>query len=112
MLGGDGTILHAAALTHGTDIPLLGINLGHVGFLAEAEREDMRTAIQRLVAGDYTVEERGTLEVLVKQPDGTTRGRLGAQRGDGRTRRTCGAASRLRSRSTAARIDLRLATAS
>ena len=72
VLGGDGTILHAAALTHGTDIPLLGINLGHVGFLAEAEREDVRTAIQRLVAGDYTVEERGTLEVLVKQPDGTT----------------------------------------
>ena len=72
VLGGDGTILHAAALTRGTDIPLLGINLGHVGFLAEAEREDVRIAIQRLVAGDYTVEERGTLEVLVKQPDGTT----------------------------------------
>jgi len=74
VLGGDGTILHAAALTHGTGIPLLGINLGHVGFLAEAEREDVRTAVQRLVAGDYTVEERNTLEVLVKQTDGTTVG--------------------------------------
>jgi len=71
VLGGDGTILHAASLTHGTGIPLLGINLGHVGFLAELEREDITHAIQRLVAGDYTVEERGTLEVRVKQPDGT-----------------------------------------
>lgn len=72
VLGGDGTILYAASITHGTDIPLLGINLGHVGFLAEAEREDIRHAIQRLVAGDYTVEERATLQVSVKQPDGTT----------------------------------------
>ncbi len=72
VLGGDGTILYAAALTRGTDIPLLGVNLGHVGFLAEAEREDVRHAVQRLVAGDYTVEERNTLEVVVKQPDGST----------------------------------------
>lgn len=72
VLGGDGTILHAASMTHGTGIPLLGVNLGHVGFLAEAEREDIRHAIQRLVAGDYAVEERNTLEVLVKQPDGAT----------------------------------------
>lgn len=70
VLGGDGTILHAAALTHGTGIPLLGVNLGHVGFLAELEREDVTHAIQRLVAGDYTTEERGTLEVAVKSPDG------------------------------------------
>ena len=70
VLGGDGTILHAAALTHGTGIPLLGINLGHVGFLAELEREDITHAIQRLVAGDYTVEQRGTLEVTVKGSEG------------------------------------------
>jgi len=70
VLGGDGTILHAASLTRGTGIPLLGVNLGHVGFLAEAEREDIRHAIQRLVAGDYSVEQRNTLEVAVKQPDG------------------------------------------
>lgn len=70
VLGGDGTILHAASITRGTDIPLLGINLGHVGFLAEAEREDITHAVQRLVAGDYEVEERNTLEVTVKQPNG------------------------------------------
>ncbi len=72
VLGGDGTILHAAALTHGTDIPLLGVNLGHVGFLAELERDDLAHAVARLVAGDYTVEERGTLEVEVLEPDGST----------------------------------------
>src|SRR4029079_9677598 len=65
VLGGDGTILFAASLTRGTNIPMLGINLGHVGFLAEAEREDITHAVQRLVAGDYTVEERNTLEVVV-----------------------------------------------
>jgi len=70
VLGGDGTILHAAAMTHGTQTPLLGINLGHVGFLAELEREDVTAAIQRLVAGDYETEERGTLEITVKRPGG------------------------------------------
>ena len=41
MLGGDGTILRGAELARGTDVPLLGVNLGHVGFLAEAERDDL-----------------------------------------------------------------------
>jgi len=68
VLGGDGTILRAAELTHGTGVPLLGVNLGHVGFLAEFDREDLRLAVQRLAAGEYTVEERGVLEVTVTRP--------------------------------------------
>ncbi|WP_062134304.1 NAD kinase [Demequina aestuarii] len=71
VLGGDGTMLHAARKTHGTDIPLLGVNLGRVGFLAELERDDVATAAQRLADGDYTVEERGTLRVTVTSADGT-----------------------------------------
>ncbi|MFN3866832.1 MAG: NAD kinase [Demequina sp.] len=71
VLGGDGTMLHAARKTHGTNIPLLGVNLGRVGFLAELEREDVATAAQRLAAGDYTVEERRTLSVTVTSADGT-----------------------------------------
>jgi NAD+ kinase len=72
VLGGDGTILRAAEVTRGTDIPLLGFNLGHVGFLAESEREDIRAAVRRLAARDYEVEERATLDVRVSVP-GTAR---------------------------------------
>lgn len=71
VLGGDGTILRAAELTRGSDVPLLGVNLGHVGFLAEIEPADVATAVRRLAAGDYDVEERATLEVRVVDPDGT-----------------------------------------
>jgi len=68
VIGGDGTILRAAELTHGTDIPILGINLGHVGFLAEAERENLGDAIARAAAGDYTIEERMVASVIVHLP--------------------------------------------
>ena len=63
VLGGDGAILRGAALSRGTEAPLLGINLGHVGFLAEAEREKLVETVERIVDRDYVVEERMTLEV-------------------------------------------------
>ena len=72
VLGGDGTILRAAELTRGTSVPLLGVNLGHVGFLAESERDDIGEAVRRLTAGEFDVEERGTLDVRVLRPDGST----------------------------------------
>jgi NAD+ kinase len=65
VLGGDGTILRAAELTRGRDVPLLGVNLGHVGFLAESERDDLADTVQRIAARDYHVEERMTLDVTV-----------------------------------------------
>jgi len=65
VLGGDGAILRGAALSRGTEAPLLGINLGHVGFLAEAEREKLVETVERIVARDYVVEERMTLKVKV-----------------------------------------------
>jgi NAD+ kinase len=71
-LGGDGTMLHAVEITRGEDIPLLGVNFGRVGFLAEAERDDIALAAQSLAEGRYTVEERGTLEFTLGRPDGTT----------------------------------------
>jgi NAD+ kinase len=67
VLGGDGTILRAAELTHGTEIPLLGVNLGHVGFLAEAESEDVEATIEAVVARRYTSEDRLTIDVAVYQ---------------------------------------------
>lgn len=70
VFGGDGTMLHAAEMVRGTDAPLLGVNLGHVGFLAELEREDIAHAVDRLVSGDYEVDERGTVDVTVHHPGG------------------------------------------
>jgi NAD+ kinase len=70
VLGGDGTILRAAELARGCNAPLLGVNLGHVGFLAEADREDLTATVARALARDYTVEERLTLAVRVKGVDG------------------------------------------
>lgn len=63
VLGGDGTILRGAEVSRGTGAPLLGVNLGHVGFLAEAEREDIDATVEHIVAKSYVVEERMTLEV-------------------------------------------------
>ena len=68
VLGGDGTILRAAELTRGTRVPLVGINLGHVGFLAESEREELRDVVQRIAARDYEVEERAVVDVRVDLP--------------------------------------------
>jgi NAD+ kinase len=65
VLGGDGTILRAAEIVRGTDVPVLGVNLGHVGFLAEAEREDLGDTIHRVVAREWEVEERFALDVRV-----------------------------------------------
>lgn len=65
VLGGDGTILRGAELVRGTQVPLLGVNLGHVGFLAESERDDLAATSQRVVDRDYEVEERMTLDVTV-----------------------------------------------
>ncbi|PPI54999.1 NAD kinase [Rathayibacter toxicus] len=69
VLGGDGTILRAAEIVRAGTAPLLGVNLGHVGFLAESERDDLDDAVARALEGDYRVEERMTLQVRVKIDD-------------------------------------------
>ncbi|MFN8076385.1 MAG: NAD kinase [Kineosporiaceae bacterium] len=65
VLGGDGTILRAAEVVRGHDVALLGVNLGHVGFLAEAERDDLAETVERIAAHHYDVERRMTLDVTV-----------------------------------------------
>jgi NAD+ kinase len=65
-LGGDGTILKAAEIMRGQNAPLLGVNMGHVGFLAELEPEDLDETIGRVLAKDYLVENRMTLDVRVE----------------------------------------------
>ncbi|MDR0481979.1 MAG: NAD kinase [Cellulomonadaceae bacterium] len=68
VLGGDGSILRATELTHGTGVPILGVNLGHVGFLAELEPGNITEMVKRLDACDYTVEERTVAAVTVHRP--------------------------------------------
>ncbi|WP_417556627.1 NAD kinase [Microbacterium sp.] len=70
VLGGDGTILRAAELVRECGAPVLGINMGHVGFLAEIDRDDMDAAVHRVIARDYEVEERLALSVRVKDAAG------------------------------------------
>lgn len=63
VIGGDGSILRAAEVTHETLTPVLGVNLGHVGFLAEAEHEDVAATIEAIIDHRYTTEDRLTLDV-------------------------------------------------
>ena len=65
VIGGDGTILRAAELARECGTPMLGINLGHIGFLAEAESDDVEFTIEAIVQRRYTSEERLTLDVDV-----------------------------------------------
>lgn len=65
VLGGDGSILRAADLVRGAGLPLMGVNLGHVGFLAESERTELDASVQWVVDQNYTVERRMALDVQV-----------------------------------------------
>lgn len=65
VLGGDGTILKAAEIVRESQTPIMGINLGHVGFLAESEREGLSDSVKRAVSRDYVVRERLSLDVEV-----------------------------------------------
>lgn len=69
VLGGDGTILRALEAVREADVPVHGVNLGHVGFLAESEVEDLSITVARLLDGDYEIEKRSTLDIAVLDED-------------------------------------------
>jgi NAD+ kinase len=66
VFGGDGNILRAAEWAVPRDVPVMGVNLGHVGFLAELESYELPTLIEHVAGGDYHVEERMTIDVIVR----------------------------------------------
>jgi NAD+ kinase len=70
-LGGDGTLLRASRLILGRGVPLLGINLGHLGFLTAAADDELEQALDRVLAGDFVLEPRFTLQASVRDRDGT-----------------------------------------
>ncbi len=67
VLGGDGTFLRAAMAVAEVDVPLIGINLGKVGFLSKAEAGDMEAVLETIVAGRYTLESRMVLEGRIRR---------------------------------------------
>jgi NAD+ kinase len=64
-LGGDGTFLRAAELARPAGVPMLGVNLGHVGFLAETDPQGLQDAVDAVVNGRYAVEERVTVDAEI-----------------------------------------------
>ena len=71
-LGGDGTMLRAVHLMCAAEVPVLGVNVGHLGYLTEVDPAGMRDAIERWLAGEQPVEARMTLEVRVETTGGTS----------------------------------------
>ena len=71
VFGGDGTMLRAAEWGHPLGVPLLGVNLGHVGFLAELETSDVHSLHHAVISRQYQVEERIVLQVQVFEKNGT-----------------------------------------
>lgn len=69
VLGGDGTILRGAEIAHGSEVPVLGVNLGHVGFLAQIGRPSLETLVSAIASRSYTTERRMTLGYQVERAD-------------------------------------------
>ncbi|MEX1179188.1 MAG: NAD(+)/NADH kinase [Nitriliruptor sp.] len=72
--GGDGTFLRAAHLCRDPEVPILGVNLGRLGFLAEVELDDVGPALRAVAEGRWSLEHRATIEVEVTGPDGGSLG--------------------------------------
>lgn len=70
-VGGDGTMLHAASLARLTGVPLLGVNRGRLGFLADITPDEMLTSVADVLAGNYSKESRMYLEARLKRGDGS-----------------------------------------
>ncbi|MDB5108483.1 MAG: hypothetical protein JWM69_1424 [Candidatus Binatus sp.] len=67
VLGGDGTLLGVARLVASKNIPILGVNLGGLGFLTEVNMKEARVALARVLAGDYEVDRRIMLEAVIER---------------------------------------------
>ena len=71
VLGGDGTMLHGIELAGFAGVPVLGVNMGSLGFLTEVSPDDVYDALARTLAGDCEIDERSTVEGMVRRADGT-----------------------------------------
>ena len=69
-VGGDGTMLRTVRMVSADNVPVLGVNLGRLGYLAQVEPGELRSALDRFIAGDYSIEERLMIAVDVEAPSG------------------------------------------
>lgn len=72
--GGDGTFLRAARLARAVDAPIIGVNVGRLGFLAEIDPQDLEAALAALTTGGFDIEQRSTLAVELLDADGSRLG--------------------------------------
>lgn len=70
VLGGDGTILNTARKIATSHVPLLGVNLGRLGFLAEVEKDHIKEAFTKIIQGEYTLEKRMMLKINYEPQEG------------------------------------------
>lgn len=70
VLGGDGTVLHGISLAGLAGVPILGVNLGALGFLTEVGEEEVYEALERTLTGDHKIDERSTVAARVARPGG------------------------------------------
>ena len=71
-IGGDGTLVRAAQMTFTAGVPLIGVNLGHLGFLCDVDEDGINMAIDRIMAGDFDIEQRMMLSGYVVRENGET----------------------------------------
>ena len=71
-IGGDGTMLYAGALARDNDVPLLGINRGRLGFLADVRPDDMLSSVNHILNGEYSIESRLLLDAQLRRAEGET----------------------------------------
>ena len=71
-IGGDGTMLYAGNLARTSNVPLLGVNRGRLGFLADVSPDEMLTSVDHILKGDYTCESRSLLTATLSRADGTS----------------------------------------
>jgi len=74
-IGGDGSFLSAVHDHYAKDIPIIGVNMGSIGFLTEIQPDQFDDALSRILSGNYVIEDRIQLEVTVKDKDGYEKGR-------------------------------------